>query len=437
MFTALAPTWFYLLPPILIIGVVALWRGRHYRQRVSSTLLWQGLASEAAGAKSRLIDPLWALILAAALLAALALPHPVVQLGAEDHVPRVETVLQMRALPGGSTAELYVRAVAQENLGSACRLEIAADDGAKSLPVITRDLTPAQLAAGILVPGIPASGRCEIRLRSGSRLAATWSLEKVTRPPYAVLAIGPVSPALQRVMALQPGAVVGDAAIRPAVYLIDDPGFSPGQIAASPGSVIVASARTPLEGITFLDAPATGAATAATSSTGNAATAPVGIVPQFAGNSPLVEMAPGHPIPLGDVRVFHYRPISLSSDWTPLITVDQHPWLAVRRGPSGGGVGGGDVLWVYLASELVPRETNWATDLSFIIFFSNLAAQVGHSGSVPIDGAGVQEWQIKAQAGAGVAALPPRRYDLAPALATAAVVLVVAATALFVRRGRR
>ncbi len=179
-------------------------------------------------------------------------------------------------------------------------------------------------------------------------------------------------------------------------------------------------------------------ATATTAATG---TGPGGAIPQLAGNSGLLEMSPGHPISLQDVRVFRYRRVGLSADWTALMTIDGQPWVALRRDvPSGGGgkgAGRGDaVTWVYLASEIAPAETNWLGDPSFVIFFSNLVGQLGQPGAAAFGGR-VQEWQMKALAVSGMAPAAARRYGVAPYLAGAAVVLVLLAAGLFVRRGSR
>ena len=396
----LAPIWLLALLPVAVLGALALWRSRHNVQRVSSTRLWQGLSAAAGGAPARSLDPLWMLLLAAAVLATLALARPAWQTRRPAAPAPLPVELAIRGISGEVHAELFVRMPGEPRSLDSLTLDVHAGDVARTYPV---DSAAAQ--RGLVLKDIPAAAIISITAHTRSA-RATYTFTRNTAQPFALLRGGAPMQPLERVMLLQPGARSDTATLRPAVWLIDDPQFRAADFDPGLQSVVIVSRRTPVEGI---------------SSAGPPIARPAGITPQIAAQSPLLAS-----VSLQEVRVLTWSKATLSPAWTVLATNDGDPWLAARTDPQS------RVLWIWIGSELAPTSTNWPLDPSFVVFFTNVAAHLRQGDAY----AGrVVDWVRQAQAKGTPANAEARIYPLGTALLALAGIMILGVMVLLARRG--
>ncbi len=355
----LSSSWILALLPIAAIGVITLWRGRHNVQPISSTWLWQGLTEAAGTSRARSLDPLWMLLLLAALLAALALARPVWMVHAAATPAPPLPLMSIRGLAGDPHAQLFIRWPSDASTRTALTLEIKSDANTLNIP-----LTAVALQQGATLTAIPASESISVAVHNGS-VVSTCHFQRHDALPFAILRTGAPMPALERIMALQSGAHSDDTTLRPALWLIDDPTFNESTFNPGPQSVVIISPRTPIAGITpepILPSSSTSPATQAQGLQSLGLIVP-DMTPQLAAQSPLLNS-----VSFQDVHIHHFTPAKISSAWTILATVVDHPWLAMRTDSQ--------TLYIWQASTLSPADTNWPLDPSFVIFFTNVAAHL-------------------------------------------------------------
>jgi hypothetical protein len=382
------PALLALAPVVAALGLWTLLRGRHRAQPVSSTRLWQNLAGEASGARSRKVDPLWLLVFLAAVFTALALPGPRWQSGRSlQDLPSAKVEWAVRSL-ADNPPSLFLKITEPHHLAATLRLEPS-----------QQHVATADAIHGLTLP-LPTE-ISTLRLFSDHALLAAATFTRPDRPPFALLTRAApgraVDPALYRVFAINPAAVVGNVLIHPAVLLVDDPKFTLNDI--SPDTLVIGAPDTPLPGIT--------------------------LGPSFKPAAPPVSVAMPKFVQLASVQVTTATQATLTADWTIAATLDNHPFLATRRlAPNG-------PTLVWLASRPV-ADTNWPLNRSFVLYFSDLLAR-----TFPTDtqsNGRALDWRREDLPPATLH--PPAVVGLTAPLGAAAIVLLAAAALMLAWRGR-
>jgi hypothetical protein len=391
------PSWLYVPVAAGVLGVWALWRGQRRRRSVSSVRLWRGLEGEGT-AKRRLLDPLWVLVLAAAVFAGIALARPCWVGGRQPPPPLDVTwaVRSPRAAADGAPrqAEAWVRC--------------AAEDGAVTLSVngAHRPVSAAELRQGVALPvQADAQGRVVLQLRSGSAEAGATFTDTGSASPFGLLEIAApaagIDPALRRVFAVQANRRAGDPTVHPRVLLVND-----SQVRAEDlqdADLVIAQSVTPLAGIL------PGAA----------------IQGEWA---PQVESGSGFAWPsfvsLKFVQVRTLRQAAISADWRIIATAGGRPWIAAREIPHADGT---KALWLWLASTPL-TDCDWVKDPGFVLFFAEMQQRAFSGERTPY-----VDWTRLPDTAVESAAAP---LALAPYAGVAAMALLLGAMVWFVRRAR-
>jgi hypothetical protein len=334
-----APIWLSVPAAAALAGAWALWRGQRRRQMVSSLRLWKGLATEGA-AKRRRLDPLWLLVLLAALLAGLALAQPRWTRGTPSNPP-LDVTWNVRTLHADTdTTEAWIRS---PQLPAPPTLTINGAD---------RPVTPDQLRRGLALPVTPdPHGTITLTLQAGSARAAATFADPGTSPPFGLLEITAsgmsIDPALSRVFHVQKNPRPGDPSIQPRVVLLNDAHPRPEDL--QDADLVIAQPATPLPGL----------------------------VPGARSEgqwTPQVNADSGFNWPafvaLKHVQVTARRAVTLSPDWRTLATVDGKPWIAYRTINSES-TNENSAMYIWLASDPA-TETNWVNNSGFVLFFAEL-----------------------------------------------------------------
>ncbi|GEM_PF-2424535 len=398
-----APAWLIAMPLVGILGVWALWRGRHHVQRVSSTRLWEGLTGEASGKKSRHVDPVWLMVFLASLLAGLALAGPRWQSATDPQVATADVHWAIRGIAGQTQAELFVRIERDQGLSGTCKLIVAPTEMDEFTGVV-KQFSVADLRQGMVVQ-VPNFPELQATLTAGPHVLAKSTFIRRDRPPFALLTAvargGKIDPALLRLFSVHPSVTTDDPTIRPAVLLVDDPRFEADSVDAR--TLVIASPRTPLPGNTLKQV--------------------------------ITPAAPARPqsaqLNLAAVRVNRYTSAELSSDWEILATLDGHPWIAMRTESATPTAPLRRSVW--LASNPA-QDGNWGVDLSFVLFFGELLDQMYPAtvGTAPSD-VGVVEWTERRDT-SGEPSPTVAPISLMPGAGLAAIVLLASASLLLFRR---
>ena len=383
-------------------GVWALWRGTRGVEKVSSTKLWEGLVETAAGGKRRAVDPVWLMVLIAAVLAGVGLAGPGWRSGGED-VPKVKVIWAMRSLRG-ELPEMFVRVENAEKLATPLSVEYFPDGDAEPWPAglaSVGESIPDPMHGAILHPTMrPEVRKISVRLHSGRDVVAVATFTRPERAPFGLMTqtgkgLG-IDGALYRVFSVNPAARVNDATVSPRVLLVNDPKFDLGGVGAD--TLVVALPETGLPGVKV-------------GGMFKADVAPVVVdMPSF--------------VKLDRVRVMGAREAELTSEWKVAARVEGKAWVATRRF-----VGGPMVVWL---GSMPNTESDWPGDSSFPIYFVDLLEQTfpGKSGA----GSGVEDWMVKE---VGVQKAGGKVVPLAGWLGAVAIMLLVGASGLLLRRGRR
>jgi hypothetical protein len=324
----LATGWLWAAGAAAVGGAWGVLAGRVRRIRVSAVWLWRDLEGTGGGRRRR-VDPVWSLVAAAGVIAALALADPVWRSGAE----------------GGPLPTWSVRSVGErtEAWVSGTGGELRVDGQVRRVEGVER---------GVAVDLGPGDEHTLAWVRGG-RAAAEAVFRRPASGGFEVLEVGRVDPALRRVFAVQPGAHGAEgAAGDERVVLVNDPAFALGD--ARGAALCVVEGPAALEGIAM-----TG------SVEGNRKVEAVD-VPAF--------------VEVGGVTVRRMAKAEVSGEWHVVMRAGGLPWVAERRVVSGDGA----TTVVWLASR--PAECDWAADRSFVLYFSDLlrrAVPVRAGGNVP------------------------------------------------------
>jgi hypothetical protein len=293
--------------------------------RVSAVWLWRGLEGQGATGR-RTVDPVWACVALAAVLAALALAKPVWRAGQMGDAVQPEWAV--RSI-GGRT-EAWARIAGGGEL---------LVDGVRK--------QQAHLEQGAAIE-LPVGDEHVLSLERAGRVVARASFRRPAVGAFRLLQVGRVDPALQRVFALQSGSASAES---PQVLLAGDPAFLMEDARGARLCVVEGPAR--LDGITIdgtLEV--------------NFHPDPVD-VPAF--------------VNLEAVTVHRMVRATLSPDWHVTIRLNGLPWVAERT------LGGTSFVW--LASRPDGADTDWPNDRSFVLYFSDLLRRTIPSGAAdtPLD----------------------------------------------------
>lgn len=364
MIAFLATGWLWAAGVTAVLGAWGLLAGRARRMRVSAVWLWRGLEGQGVQGRRR-VDPVWACVGVAALLAALALARPVWRVGVP--VDRVEPQWAVRSIAGRTEAWIHVA-------------------GGEEVLV---DGKPQAVAAGGAALELPAGDVHVLAIERGGQVAARSTFRRPMAGAFQLLQVGRVDPALLRVFAVQAGT---PAAESQRVLLASGAGFSLEQARGVRLTVVAGAAA--LEGVT-VDGMAEGAWT------------PEAVdVPAF--------------VNFSEVHVRRMAKATLSPEWHVTVRANGLPWVAERST----GENGERVVW--LASHPDGAETDWPSDRSFVLYFSELLRR-----TIPAGGAGsVVDWPRQEDPPPA----PVREVALLPGLGVAVAALLAAAMVLLWRR---
>ncbi len=336
------------------------WRGRNVVERCRAGAaanfaeIRRGLGETTGSKGGRRIDPLWAMVLLAGVLAALALAEPQWRMRAGDDPPALNPDWSVRSsgtAEGGGRGEAWIRLAAPENT----HVDAVSVDG------VRQPVSAAELAAGITAP--VAATPAKLALLSSGKVLAAATFE---RPPmgrtFGFLrlrgpAAGDIDPALQRFFAIQPGVQIDDAGAQPCVVVAKGGNFSAAELAGA--SFVIAEPDAELPGIK-LGARLVAGSDAPASWTPEPVSGGTFAWPPF--------------VSLKDVHVKALREAELSPEWEVVARAGGHPWIAVRRQES---------LWIWLASEPA-TDTDWVqSGGGFVAFFGEMEARALGSGGTP------------------------------------------------------
>jgi hypothetical protein len=395
--------WLWAAAVVGLAGVWALWRSRRRGRNVSSLKLWRDLTVAGGARRRRRIDPLWVLVLAAAVLAAGALAGPTWVVGER---PTVGVQWAVRSVGAGGPTEAWVH-VPQ------------ADDGMQLLVNgAVQRATGSALRRGMALAVASEGARVNLELQVRNEVLATGEF---VRPAGAGREFGLVThavdgaidAALERAFQVQPGVRVGDPSVRPVVLLINAPHVQDEELAGA--ALVVAEPRTALPGIHL----------------GPRVAAPGdGWKPEVAAGAASGDEGISWPrfVNLQEVRVKAVRDAQLSAEWRVLARVAEHPWVAVREVPW---KDGGKGVWVWLGSEPL-AETNWPREAGFVVFYGEVSRQaLGNSAGEAAAGEAVTWEQLPSKPVAAA-----REVGLQWALGVAGMGLLAGAVAWQVGRGR-
>jgi hypothetical protein len=349
--------------------------------------LWQGLNEEASGGRRRTIDPVWFMILVGAVLLALAISGPAWRSGDRPDAAQVEW--SVRSIADGDP-EPFVR--------------VHCKDGIAQIDDVPNSQFQIQHGVGEkIVPVHASDGKLHLRLRVAGDVVAEADFVRPRVGDFGLLtqtgAGGNVDPELWRVFAIQPGVKPRDARQERSVLLVDDSTFDPAGLA--PRTLVILSARTKVDGITtegMLD---------------QKGTAPTNVaMPSF--------------VRLERVKVVRAMDATLSPAWKVVAQIAGHPWIAERRFGQQG-QSGPTVVWM---ASRPTGESDWATDSSFVVYFSELMGR-----ALGTSNANIQNWVQRPAIFSDVMARP-RVIGLSWPLAALAVAALVGGMALLVRRAR-
>jgi Aerotolerance regulator N-terminal len=353
--------WLWVAAASALVGGWAIWRGQRRARAVSSVKLWQGLGGSGNQTRRRAVDPLWMLILGAALIAAVGLAQP--QWRFEDSpsqrtLPVEWSIRSIKSHSANGRETDRTDAWLHLSESAACPASLILN--ANGQP---RKLTPADLHRGLALRINNAGERVTLSLQAEGQVLAqqTFVIAPGTgSPPFRLLERsvpdGNIDAALSRVFTLQAKGRPEDSSIHSVVLLINTPDFVPSSI--PDGGLVVAQPDTPLPGLTLgsrIDAPAQGWM----------------VTPSM--NESIPAFAWPSFVRLDEVRIKSMRQITLSNDWHVLATANNQPWIAARKWEDPAGTARPSTL-IWLASE-PSTQTNWPAFPSFVAFFAEMTSR--------------------------------------------------------------
>jgi hypothetical protein len=359
--------------------------------------LWKGLTQEAS-TKRRLLDPLWLLVLLAALLAGLALAQPRWTIGTPPNLP-LDVTWNVRTLHADTDAtQAWIR----------CPQLLA--PATLTINGTARPVTPAELRQGLALPVTPdPQGQITLTLQAADAHAAATFAAPGNIPPFGLLEIAApgaaLDPALSRVFRVQKNMQIGNPSLQPRVVLLNDAHARAADFQNA--DLVIAQSATPLPGLV---------PGARVEVNGGGPWAPQVATDSGFAWPPFVS--------LQDVQVHARRDVTLSADWRVIATVGGKPWIACRS-ISNESTNNNKCMYIWLASDPA-TETNWPSHPGFVLFFAELQQRALGPAAPRL-----ADWPQLPAAGTP-AAVPP--VPLAPFLGMAALGLLVAAVLWFLRR---
>lgn len=413
MLEFLAPAWLWVPPLVAATGLWGLWRGQRVGRPVSSVRLWKGLAAGDPAARRRAVDPLWLVVLIAAVLAALGPARP--QWALDRHSPAlrlgIDVAVRDVALDSGQhTLAAWLKIHGAQGIPDSVTVSLATDSDTH-----LQSVSLAALKAGWTHTLASVSSSLAVEIRAGRDILYLQRWGRPVAAPFGVLELGSPDPMLRRAFEVHPAARFGDPTVRPAVIFIDqaaEPLPPPPTLEemAGPGGLILAGPTTPFPGI---DA------------------GPAIRAPEEGWRLEREATARGvqEQLTSDNVRVFSLRPARFSAEWQILARAGGHPFMALSRGKT-------TRLW--LAAQ-VTRDTDWWKHPSFLIFFAETLQHARTQASPPPPAQRIVAW-VPDGPPQGSAIDPPagaRVVGLGPWIGTLAVALLVGAAAGLLWRGWR
>jgi hypothetical protein len=345
------PFWLIAFAPVAVVGVLALRRRWPAAIAVPTLRFWPPSNPRAGGGKT--LNWRWLPLILAALLIILTLAGPVWNHRAAT-IRSVPVYAVMRTSPDGRKAELFVKIEQAELLAPDEQVEVILrplespgphmGGGLPTTgpaPLVWQRMSAPALARGMNFT-MPPAEQSVLSLRQSDREVARCRISRVRSETFVIVDHAS-SPALKRVLQIQPGAVEHASPGAARVALLDASTAANDWPARAAGDLRIIIGRVPLEGVEFLGSDH----------------APGDAPPQAAG-VPLMNH-----VDLAGVQVRRLTPAKLAGDWQTLISIDGLPLAALKKAPTGG-----RILW--LSAPLTPEVTNWPLHPSFVVFFTNL-----------------------------------------------------------------
>ncbi len=337
------PYWLLALAPLAILGALVL-RRQWYDPVVVPTLkFWiEHQSSPTSPQKRRSWH--WLPIVLAVMLISVALAGPYWQ--PEDRFARIgipEVV--MRGISGSSEADLFLRLEQFPELHNDVTLKI--DDGViSSATPQSRNIPNTALKKGTTIR-IPAADSLRVSLEQHGQYLAGARLTRRTQPAFTIQTFGS-SPLLERVLAIQPGAVAHGQMAGHHLKIITESSLlaKTNNINAMPGDCVIATGHISLPGIQYSD--------------DSGKRQLLDHVPNWSTSSPMMQN-----VDLSNVNLLTIVPAALDSSWRVLAYTDQRPFVAVR-------ISDDNVRILWLATDLSSAETDWPLRPSFVVFFTNV-----------------------------------------------------------------
>ncbi|NNM87433.1 MAG: hypothetical protein HKL95_02825 [Phycisphaerae bacterium] len=353
----LYPWWLIATVVVAGLALLAVWSLGLMPMPTSTLRFWPSAASSTGREDSRKIDPLWLLVAVAAMLAALALLHPIVKMFPPPSArpPPPAIIAAGAAIPQAKTSSLFVRSRRLVKSSSPVRLDISWSGGRRTGIISAR-----RLQAGITLSGIPTSARVwHIALTAAGHTLWQQTLKRQTPATVAVNFLGPPPRPLVRLCGLAKGVAINRLGLHPALWILNRSNTKLGRTLVVRGDAVLALGPAVLPGITLRPADAMFPAKGRTMTYLHLAKTV---------SDPLLDHLRWHQI---GFRIFYKA--DLSVHWKALVTstgqgLGSHPWpfLAQHYNQNG------NVWDFWLAAPLDFRSTHWPRHSSFVIFFANL-----------------------------------------------------------------
>lgn len=336
MLLFLTPIWLTALAPLGVLGVVALRRQSAASVPLPTIRFWPRNENTGSGRQRR--DWHWLPIVLAALLIPVALAAPTWRPVISSQ--RVAMHAAMRAIPGTTKSELFIRIERPEWIAPDEGISVIISDHEVTGPVLTQAVRAGMLETGMIFEE-PVSDRKFIKLHGNDGLLAHRVLERKKMDSFAINARAD-SPLLERVLQIQPGFVQHARDTTRHLTIVDATSAQQTQHSPAAGECLIAIGRVPLNGVRYTGPDRTQAG--AIQSTGK--------------DGPLTN------VDFGDAPVRRMVPAEFDAPWRVLAKASGLPFLAIRSNANGS-----RILWI---STMDTDATTWPLHPSFVVFFTNL-----------------------------------------------------------------
>lgn len=333
-----------ILAPVVAVGGWLLLRKANEPERIFTILeFWPEETAQNTGRQQRMPDWPWLLILAAAILAALALSSPQLQLPGPQ--PTAAQTLRFqaigRSLPDNpNIVDVFVKASSLPN-GIDYSLLIAAHR-----KIIRHTVSAKTLARGIDITPVPGAQTLTVALRQNGRtLAHVTLLRSSAVQKIKAHFIGAPPPAFLRLLSVTPSITFHGRISHRGLWIIHQRHFNVKILRGITDSTFVLLGDTPGPGLAPL--------------------------------SPLRLKPPQTPVVVSDGKLMRFVNTSrvvvkqmftarFDSHWNVLMEVHGQPWLAQRDDM------GTHITWLWLAGRADSTWNDWPHHASFVVFFANV-----------------------------------------------------------------